>query len=112
MPGERVTQRDHGIDVRELLVAVERDGVFGQAVEDRRDIDEPREVAIEIAAQLDLEIAVAVSPDDLLERDRKPVRAGHRRTVAFERIGKADRVSSSNAVTARQAGEEGVQREA
>ncbi len=61
------------VEVRILLVAVERHRVRCKAVEDGGDIGEPGDVGIGIAAELELEIRVAVRRDDLPQRARQGV---------------------------------------
>ena len=63
--GDRAPERDHVLDVRILLVAVERRRVAaGNALEHRRDRAQALEVGRKIAADLELEPAVPVGSDD------------------------------------------------
>ena len=59
--------------VRELLVAVQRYRVLGQPVEDDGDPGQAAQIRFRISTELELEVAVPVRRDDLLERLRQTI---------------------------------------
>ena len=62
-------EREHAVDVVVLLVAVERGAVAAvDAVEHAGDARQPLDVGVDVAGDLELEPALAVGGDDLLER--------------------------------------------
>ncbi len=70
----RPPQLEHAVDVPVLLVAVEADHVrIGQPVEHRGDRRQPRHVGVHVTADLELEIAVTVDGDHLLQGLRQAV---------------------------------------
>ena len=55
-----------------MLVAVERDEIRpGDAIQHGRNFGQPCQIGIEIAADLELEVAVAVGGDDFFQRFRQ-----------------------------------------
>ena len=111
----RAPQVEHRLDVLVLLVAVEGDVQRpGDAVEDAGDAHQPLEVGAAVAADLELEAALAVGRDDFGERLGQAVldaRAG-RLVGGRDRVDQADGVARLDARRRPQAGEEGGEVEA
>ena len=67
-------QFDHGVDVLELLVAIERDEIrLCDGIENCRDAGKALDVGVDAAADFELEIAVTVSRNCLLQTFRQSV---------------------------------------
>ncbi len=92
-----------------MLVAVERHRVPGQPVEDRCDPHQSRNVGLGVAAELDLEIAIAVRGDHLFERRRQAVVRALRIVAGVERIEDADRVPRGDRRSRFQAAQKSVE---
>ena len=82
--------------VRELLIAVQRDGVLRQPVEDDGDLGQATQVRIRISTELELEVSVPVDIDYLLECLRQTITGAAARVVRLDRIEHAHRVAGRN----------------
>ena len=101
-------EREHALDVVVLLVAVEAAAVAaGDAVEHAGDPRQPLDVGLDVAGDLELEPALAVGGDHLLERLRQAVADALGRVGGGDRVDQADGVAGGDRRRRLQAGEEG-----
>jgi len=93
----------------ELFVAIERYCVPGQPVEDRGDPQQSRDVGVDVAAELDLEIAIAVRGDHLFQRRRLAVVRTLHIVAGIERVEHADRMPRGDRRSRLQAAQKSVE---
>ena len=106
----RFPEVDDRVDVLVLLVAVEGDAQpLGHRVEHAGDLHQPLDVGLAVAADLELEAALAVGGDHFLERLGQAVAdARARRLVGGDdRVDQPDRVPGGDAAHRLEVGEEG-----
>jgi hypothetical protein len=108
---DRRPQLEGGFDVVVLLVAVDRDVQALDAVEHARDPEQPVEVGADVTRDLELEAALAVACDDLLERLRQAVVDPRPRRLVGggDGVDEADGVARLDRRHRLEAGEKGVE---